>query len=91
MLALFNNYDILIAPATPFPAPRFTDTSIDVNGAALEPAKSLGIFTQPISFAGLPVIIAPMHEQHELPVGVQVIGAPQREAWCFAAARQLVA
>lgn len=89
MLGHFTQYDVLIAPATPYPAPRFIDTHVDVNGAALEPATSLGMLTQPISFAGLPVVSAPMHASGELPVGVQVICAPGHEASCFAAARRL--
>jgi aspartyl-tRNA(Asn)/glutamyl-tRNA(Gln) amidotransferase subunit A len=45
------------------------------------------MFTQPISFAGLPVVSAPCHAAGELPVGVQVIGAPGDEAGCFVGAR----
>ncbi|KAG8153487.1 amidase family protein [Burkholderia catarinensis] len=87
--AYFERYDILIAATTPYAAPRFTDATVDVNGIALEPAKSLGMLTQPISFADLPVIAAPCFRPGELPVGVQLIGAPGDEAACFAAARRL--
>jgi AtzE family amidohydrolase len=83
--ALFQTFDILIAPATPYTAPQFTDTVIDVNGFGLEPAKSLGRHTQTISFAGLPVLVAPLHMQGELPMGVQLIGPPGGEVACFAA------
>ncbi|WP_323118614.1 amidase family protein [Burkholderia alba] len=89
--ALFTHYDVLIAAATPYAAPRFTDATVDVNGVALEPAKTLGMLTQPVSFAGLPVVSAPCFLPGELPVGVQLIGAPGNEAVCFAAARQLAA
>lgn len=89
--AYFARYDILIAAATPYAAPRFTDATVDVNGIALEPAKTLGMLTQPISFADLPVIVAPCFMSGELPVGVQLIGAPGDEVACFAAARQLAA
>lgn len=89
--ALFARYDVLLAAATPYAAPRFTDATVDVNGVALEPAKTLGLLTQPISFAGLPVVSAPCFVPGELPVGVQLIGAPQRDAVCFDAARQFSA
>ncbi len=89
--ALFAHYDVLIAAATPYAAPRFTDATVDVNGVALEPAKTLGLLTQPISFAGLPVVSAPCFLPGELPVGVQLIGARGSEAVCFAAARQFEA
>lgn len=89
MRTLFARYDVLIAPATPFAAPRFADASIDVNGTPLEPAKSLGRLTQPVSFAALPVVSAPCHAPDELPTGVQLIGAQGTLAACFAAARSI--
>ncbi|WP_269503135.1 amidase family protein [Burkholderia sp. IMCC1007] len=89
--ALFAHYDLLLAAATPYAAPRFTDATVEVNGIALEPAKTLGLLTQPISFAGLPVVSAPCFSAGELPVGVQLIGAPGGDAVCFRAARQFSA
>ncbi len=89
--ALFAHHDVLIAAATPYAAPRFADATVDVNGEALEPAKTLGLLTQPISFAGLPVVSAPCFLPGELPVGVQLIGAPGSEAVCFDAARRFSA
>ncbi|NTZ88299.1 amidase [Burkholderia metallica] len=89
--ALFARYDLLLAAATPCAAPRFTDATVEVNGVALEPAKTLGLLTQPISFAGLPVVSAPCFASGELPVGVQLIGAPGDDAVCFHAARQFSA
>lgn len=86
--ALFARYDVLLAAATPCAAPRVTDPTVDINGALLEPAKTLGLLTQPISFAGLPVVSAPCFVPGELPVGVQLIGAPHADAVCFHAARQ---
>jgi len=41
---------------------------------------NLGIYTQPISFIGLPVANVPVWTSGErLPIGVQLIGAPWRE------------
>ncbi len=40
---------------------------------------NLGLFTQPISFAGLPVVAVPMRAPNGLPLGVQVIAAQGRE------------
>jgi aspartyl-tRNA(Asn)/glutamyl-tRNA(Gln) amidotransferase subunit A len=90
LLALFAQCDILLAAATPYAAPRFDTRSIDVNGHVLEPAKTLGMLTQPISFAGLPVVTMPVADAASpLPRGVQVIAAPWREDRCFAAARRI--
>jgi AtzE family amidohydrolase len=86
---LFTRFDILLAPCTPFAAPRFTDAAIMVGDHPLEPAKHLGMLTQPISFAGLPVIVAPVLRDGRMPLGVQIIGAAFDEAACFAAARRI--
>lgn len=90
LAALFERFDILIAPATPYVAPRFSDATVDVNGEALDPKATLGMFTQPISFAGLPVVSAPCHAAGELPAGVQLIGRPGDERRCLDAGRRLV-
>jgi aspartyl-tRNA(Asn)/glutamyl-tRNA(Gln) amidotransferase subunit A len=39
---------------------------------------NLGIYTQPISFIGLPVVAVPVALK-PLPIGVQIIAAPWRE------------
>jgi 1-carboxybiuret hydrolase len=39
---------------------------------------NLGIYTQPISFIGLPVVTVPVSLK-PLPIGVQIIAAPWRE------------
>jgi aspartyl-tRNA(Asn)/glutamyl-tRNA(Gln) amidotransferase subunit A len=39
---------------------------------------NIGIFTQPISFIGLPVAVVPV-PLRPLPIGVQIIAAPWRE------------
>jgi len=39
---------------------------------------NLGIYTQPISFIGLPVLAVPVPLK-PLPIGVQIIAAPWRE------------
>jgi aspartyl-tRNA(Asn)/glutamyl-tRNA(Gln) amidotransferase subunit A len=40
---------------------------------------NLGVFTQPISFIGLPVVAAPVWPDEGLPLAVQIIAAPWRE------------
>ncbi|WP_336958310.1 AtzE family amidohydrolase [Sphingobium aquiterrae] len=91
-LDLFADHDVLIAPATPCAAPPIADPMIDVDGARVPARAHLGLHTQPISFIGLPVIAAPLARQPgELPVGVQLIGAPGREDALFALAAALEA
>lgn len=79
---LLDDYDILIAPATPVTAPRIDDGTIQLDGRAVSARANLGIYAQPISLAGVPVISAPV-KRAGLPIGVQVITAPGREALAF--------
>jgi aspartyl-tRNA(Asn)/glutamyl-tRNA(Gln) amidotransferase subunit A len=37
---------------------------------------NLGIFTQPVSFIGLPVVAAPLQRSEGLPIAVQLIARP---------------
>ena len=39
-----------------------------------------GLFTQPLSFIGLPVLSVPIQRPNSLPLGVQLIAAPYNEA-----------
>lgn len=91
MNALFADFDALLAPATPYSAPRFDTPVLGMNGRQWVVAQTLGMLTQPISFAGLPVVSAPVPspDPSALPCGVQVIGAHGADAVAFGAARQL--
>jgi len=40
----------------------------------------LGLYTQPLSFIGLPVLSVPVVQAGTLPIGVQIIAAPDQEA-----------
>ena len=51
-----------------------------VNGAEMPSRPNIGVFTQPISFVGLPVVTVPVHFPGKLPIGVQLIGAPYQES-----------
>ncbi len=90
-LALFEHYDLLLAPATPFVASPIGAESIDVNGQPVAPRAGLGLLAQPLSCIGLPVCCVPLWpaEGQGLPMGVQLIAAPWREDRCLAAAAAL--
>ncbi len=89
LLELFQEVDILLAPATPCSAPRLGQKTMVLDGVELPVRANLGLFTQPISFAGLPVVAVPYAEAAPLPIGVQVIAAPWREELALRVARQL--
>lgn len=77
--ALFETVDILLAPATLCTATLLGQTSVFHDGETLPVRASLGLYTQPISFAGLPVVVVPVHAANEMPAGVQIIAPRWRE------------
>ena len=86
---LFRSVDVILAPATPFPAIPIGQEKIMLEGIEVASRPNLGVFTQPISFIGLPVVLAPVFEPGTLPRGVQVIAAPYNEAAALRVAWQL--
>lgn len=80
MLALFGKVDVLLAPAAPCRAPRIGQKTMVLAGQEMAVRPNMGLFTQPISFIGLPVVAVPVWTEGErLPIGVQVIAPPWRE------------
>ncbi len=79
--ALFGQWDVLLAPATPQAAPVIGTEWLDINGTRHPCRPAMGLLTQPVSFAGCPVVAAPMWPAGAggLPIGVQLIAAPWRE------------
>lgn len=89
--ALFSQWDVLIAPATPVPSPTIGAEWIEINGQQLPCRPSVGLLTQPVSFAGCPVVAAPLWPEGTggLPLGVQLIAAPWKEEFALRAAQVL--
>lgn len=88
---LFNEVDVILAPATPISAPRIGEDTVTVAGDKMLIRPNMGIFTQPISFIGLPVAAVPIYRANRMPIGVQVIAAPWREDLCLRVAAALEA
>jgi aspartyl-tRNA(Asn)/glutamyl-tRNA(Gln) amidotransferase subunit A len=78
MLELFDKVDAIVAPATPCTAPRIGQSTFTLDGVEMPVRPNLGVYTQPISFIGLPTAVVPVPLQ-PLPIGVQIIAAPWRE------------
>jgi len=89
VLEVFETVDVILAPATPCRAPKGGQTHFVLDGVTLPVRANIGVFTQPISFIGLPVLAAPIRLDAGLPLGVQVIAAPWREDLAFRVARHL--
>jgi len=89
MRALFADYDILLAPSVPCVAPVIGQPTMMLNGQAVSVRQTLGLYTQPISFIGLPVLAAPVNRPGLLPAGVQIIAPAWREDLALAAGLRL--
>ena len=71
----FENFDILLLPTTPIPAPPIEGTQ------AIEAARQLTRLTAPFNLAGLPALSVPCGFTGEnLPIGLQIISRHWGEA-----------
>ena len=78
VLELFKEVDVILAPATPCTAPLIGQKTFVLDGKEMPLRPNIGIYTQPVSFIGLPVVAVPVPLK-PLPIAVQVIAAPWRE------------
>jgi AtzE family amidohydrolase len=80
---IFRDVDVLLTPTTPFAAPKIGQETIAVAGLQVPTRPMLGLYTQPLSFIGLPVISVPVAGPGPLPLGVQLVAAPWNEGALF--------
>jgi len=90
---VFRDVDVVLTPTTPYGAPRIgAPRATTVDGIEVMMTRGhLGVFTQPLSFVGLPVISVPVADAGPLPLGVQLVAAPFMEARLFRIAARLEA
>jgi len=86
---IFQSVDVLLTPTTPCPAPKIGQETMTLAGVTVPTRPNLGLYTQPLSFIGLPVISVPVAEAGPLPLGVQLVAAPWNEAALFRVAAAL--
>ncbi|MHA7772326.1 AtzE family amidohydrolase [Roseibium sp. M-1] len=87
---IFEEVDILLAPATPFTALPSGTKTFTINGETMPARPNIGLFTQPISYIGLPAVTVPVWlDGAKLPIGVQVIAPAWREDLALRVARYL--
>jgi aspartyl-tRNA(Asn)/glutamyl-tRNA(Gln) amidotransferase subunit A len=86
---LFHHVDVILTPTTPCVAPFIGQAEMTINGSVIAPRAHLGVYTQPISFVGLPVLSVPIGLPSSLPLGVQLIAAPYQEALLLRVAAEL--
>jgi aspartyl-tRNA(Asn)/glutamyl-tRNA(Gln) amidotransferase subunit A len=77
----FDEYDVLLTPATPVTAPLIEGPD------ALEQARILTAFTAPFNITGLPALSLPCGFSREgMPIGLQIVSRPWAEALVLRAA-----
>ena len=60
VLELFKSCDAILAPATPCTAPKIGQQTFMLDGVEMPVRANMGLYTQPISFIGLPVVAVPV-------------------------------
>lgn len=88
---LFQQVDLILAPTTPCVAPTIGQQTMMLDGEEVLVRPNLGLYTQPLSFIGLPILSVPIQRPNALPLGVQIIAAPYKEALLLRAAAVLEA
>lgn len=86
---VFNDADVLLTATTPCSAPLVGQRTMDVLGEQLLVGMSLGLLAQPWALVGLPALSVPLTGMDGLPIGVQLVAAPYREAALFRVAAAL--
>ncbi|HIK42651.1 AtzE family amidohydrolase [Thermoleptolyngbya sp. M55_K2018_002] len=77
---LFQHVDLILAPSTPCAAPLIGQETMTIGGQEMLTRPNLGLYTQPLSFIGLPILSVPVQQSGGLPLGVQIIAAPYNES-----------
>lgn len=86
---IFTQVDIILTPTIPCVAPPLGVEKMIIDGQEVLIRPNLGRFTQPFSFIGLPALSLPIKRPSQLPLGVQIIAAPDREDLILSVARVL--
>lgn len=79
LLDALRQYDALLSPTVPIPAPRLGSQEIEVEGLSAPPLYFLLRNTFPFNLTGLPAVSVPCGTAEGLPVGLQVAGRPWHE------------
>ncbi len=72
---VFDRFDFVLSPTTPTPAFKFGEKTADPVAMYLS-----DYFTVAANLIGAPAISLPVHRDGELPYGLQIMGAPRKDA-----------
>ena len=77
---LFDKVDCIFTPATPMPAPKIGETTVEIRGVPKEVRAVATRFTRGMNALGLPAISIPCgFSLSGLPIGLQIIAAARQE------------
>jgi AtzE family amidohydrolase len=88
---VFDEFDVLLAPTTPTSATPIGQETFSIRGRELPLRPNMGMLTQPLSFIGLPVAVAPLAAAERLPLGLQIVAPAWREDLCLRVAAAMEA
>ncbi|MCY1368867.1 Glutamyl-tRNA(Gln) amidotransferase subunit A [compost metagenome] len=77
-------------PTVPILPPKIYERSVDVGSGNVHVRDALLSLTSPWNLLGLPAISIPCGVVDGLPVGLQLIAAPERDEFLLAVASKLV-
>jgi aspartyl-tRNA(Asn)/glutamyl-tRNA(Gln) amidotransferase subunit A len=77
---LWTQVDCIFTPATPTPAPKIGQTTIDIGGTSEDVRLTTTRFMRAINVLGIPALAMPCgFTRAGLPIGLQILGAPGSE------------
>jgi aspartyl-tRNA(Asn)/glutamyl-tRNA(Gln) amidotransferase subunit A len=85
--AVFSKVDVVHGPVVSFQTPTIAQTDISTGEAAAQMLESFVRLTRPISYLGLPVVVANAGFTRDgMPIGMQLIAPPHDDARALRAA-----
>jgi aspartyl-tRNA(Asn)/glutamyl-tRNA(Gln) amidotransferase subunit A len=81
---LWSQVDCIFTPATPLPAPKIGQTSIEIAGVPDDVRLASTRFARAINVLGIPSLAMPCgFTKSGLPLGLQILGGPRQEDLLF--------
>lgn len=87
---IWEAVDLLVTPATPMTAPRTDEDQVDIDGYREDARIASTRMTRAINLIGEPALSIPCgRSSNGLPIGLQLIARPFRDAWLLRAGRTI--
>lgn len=77
----FDDFHVLVMPTLPITAPMLDQREVAIDGRMVSVRDAVLSLTSAWNITGLPALSLPAGFVNGLPVGLQVIAAPDRDLW----------